>query len=1206
MAGLWRYPALLVALLFCASASAAIDNLRVEYRDNPIGLEVSTPRFSWQTTSAAGVRGVAQSAYRITVKDPAGSIVWDSGRVADSRSLDVAYGGAPLKPATRYDWLVTAWQGGAAESSAQAWFETGLMNPDAALSGWDGASWIGGSAADRVLYAQYLPLFDLNFALTISPGSHRAAIVLAANDPRLMDRNKNIYGLQNARNASYFKVELDLAGVDAGGGESAVLNVYRAGYSTADSPGKPFKVFKIKDTVINRKNAHSVHRVSIRDEFGELTFHIDGSDTFHVPEAGDEGAPAGLFDVRKKSASINLNPAGTGHDYLTYGLLCEMGFAMDAGQSASFSEVTVSDTRQPANAVFREDLTRSPYGGIYKGTALRVAGGAYSVSGGRTGVFIVADPSHNAMPMLRTTFDVKAGKVTAARLYATARGIYELYLNGKRVGEDYYNPGLTQYNVTHLYQTYDVTSMVTTGKNALGAMLGEGWWSGLLSYGNLWNYFGDRQSLLAKLVLTYEDGSREVITTNDNSWKYFNEGPVVYSSLDMGEVYDATRDAAIAGWSTSAYDDHGWHTAVRVPLEGTAHIGRTTDMFGRTTDVNFDHLSIRGQIGESAKIYQVLTARRVTEVRKGVYVYDMGQNLVGVPRIRFEQGEPGKRVTFRVSEMLYPKLAASGDNVGMIMTENYRAALSQDQYVMKSGPQQFQPRFTSHGYQYLEISGLDEPLPLDQVQAVVISSLQRVTASYQSSNPAINSLWSNLVWSNVDNFLTIPTDCPQRNERMGWSGDISVFSRTATYVSNAAPFLQRHMLAMRDTQLPSGKFTDIAPVGGGGGGLLWGSAGITVAWEAYQQYADTRLLREHYAAMASYMDHLAASIDPKTGLSTDVLLGDWLGPQDGQLGAAFPATAYHIYDLAIMMQVADVLGRFDDVEKYRRMYFERKEFFNRTFVNADKKTLGFVGKPIFPGGPPAPGTGAFKVADTQTSYAVGLALGAFSNENIPYMQKNLAAAVERENTDDRGVTRPPYSLMTGFIGTAWISKALSAAGRADLAYRVLQNRQYPSWVYPIDQGATTIWERLNGYTVENGFGGNNSMNSFNHYSFGAVGQWLMAYSLGIQRGEPGFKSFVLQPEPDPTGQMTWAKGHYDSEYGRIESAWSIANGMLTYAATVPANTTATLYLPTHSARTVQEGGRPAAGSTGVTFKRYEKGRAVYQLASGTYQFTATP
>jgi alpha-L-rhamnosidase len=352
--------------------------------------------------------------------------------------------------------------------------------------------------------------------------------------------------------------------------------------------------------------------------------------------------------------------------------------------------------------------------------------------------------------------------------------------------------------------------------------------------------------------------------------------------------------------------------------------------------------------------------------------------------------------------------------------------------------------------------------------------------------------------------------------------------------------------------------------------------------------------------MAAYIDYLETTLG-EDGLSSDSTLGDWLGPQNDQLGSDFLATAYHVYDLWIMAKTAGILGRDGYALKYRRMHDARKKFFNERFVNADQRTVGIVGRRRGFGG--RPGTpGEWKVADTQTSYAVGLALGAVSDESRPIMERRLAATVERENVDDGGVTRPPYSLMTGFIGTAWISRALSDAGRDDLAYRLLQNDRYPSWLYAIDQGATTIWERLNGYTIEAGFGGNNSMNSFNHYSFGAVGQWMMAYSLGIERGEPGFQRFVLQPRPDPTGQMTWARGHYDSPYGRVRSAWKVDGRTLTYSATVPANTTATLHLPARSADAVIEGGKPAARAEGVTFVRFEGGRATFELAPGRYEF----
>jgi alpha-L-rhamnosidase len=372
-----------------------------------------------------------------------------------------------------------------------------------------------------------------------------------------------------------------------------------------------------------------------------------------------------------------------------------------------------------------------------------------------------------------------------------------------------------------------------------------------------------------------------------------------------------------------------------------------------------------------------------------------------------------------------------------------------------------------------------------------------------------------------------------------------------------------------------------------------------VPWETYQQYNDIGLLREHYPAMKAYISYVQTTIDPKTGLSSDAQLGDWLGPQNNQLGTAFLVTAYHIFDLMIMIETARLLEKPEDVATYSHWYDERKAFFNKQFVNAEHKTMGFVGGGGF-GRPSVPLE--LKLADTQTSYAVGLALGAFSDENIPHMAKNLKETVERENNDDGDGMRPKYSLMTGFIGTAWISKALSDNGYSDLAYKLLQNNKYPSWLYSVDQGATTIWERLNGYTVENGFGGNNSMNSFNHYSFGAVGQWMMAYSLGIQRCEPGFKKFILKPEPDPTGQMTWARGYYDSMYGRINSSWKKEGGVLTYEATVPANTTATLYLPSSLVKDILESGKPVKKAKGVTFLKYEKGKAVYELESGSYIF----
>ncbi|HSP90651.1 MAG TPA: family 78 glycoside hydrolase catalytic domain, partial [Vicinamibacterales bacterium] len=1033
------------AVLICSvmqAQAAVVRNLQVEYRSTPLGIDVQQPRFSWQMEGAAGERGVAQAAYQVEVRDSKGALVWDSKKTDGSEAIHIRYAGSALKAATRYAWTVTVWTQSGAKLIGSSWFETGLMDPSPSLAAWGGATWIGGGAEDLVLYSPYLAIFDVKYVLAIAPGSTRASFVYGANDSRLMDRNKNIQQLQNAKDQSYIKLELDISALGGSPDARAKLHVYRAGYAPNDDPRRPLRTFEIAGAIINASNRHAEHVVAFRSAFGQITLTIDGSTAVAgtVAPAAAPVAPLAGGGRGGGPNSVNLNPMGQGGDYLPFGMLCDIGFSVEPGQRATFRDVVVRNNRAPNAILFHEDLAAATYTGIYAdavkaNAGLSTANGTYVLTGGTAGVFVVRDPSRNAMPMLRTTFKAGARVIGGARLYVTARGIYEVFLNGRRVGDDYYTPGLTQYNRTHMYQTYDVTSLIKPGANALGAMLGEGWWSGLLSFGNIWNHFGDRQSLLAKLVITYKDGTSETITTSERTWKYYGKGPVVYSSLDFGEIHDATREAEVAGWTTAAYNDRAWKPAVVVPLEGTTFSGMEGGGRGGApgTPFTFDRVALIGQIGNNAGVFRTLTAKSVKEVRPKVYVYDLGQNIVGVPKITLASGRAGRMLTLRYAEMLYPDLPASGANVGMIMTENYRAALSQDVYTMKAGPQAFQPRFTSHGFQYVEITGIDQPLPLAAVQGVTMSSIRSLTADYKTSSEKVNRLWSNLVWSNVDNFLTIPTDCPQRNERMGWSGDINVFSRTATYVSSANQFLTRHMYAMRDVQSPAGRFTDVAPVGGGFGGVLWGSAGIVIPWEAYLQYGDRGLLERNYPAMAAYMAFLETTIDPKTGLSSDGQLGDWLGPQNNALGSAFLVTAYHAYGLGIMAKVAGILGKPADAARYLDQYEKRKAYFNATFVNAERKTLA-TGRSGFGGGrgaaPARPPE--FRVADTQTSYAVPLALGLFNRDITAQMVTNLAATVTRENTDDGGVVRPAYSLMTGFIGTAWISKALSENGHSEL------------------------------------------------------------------------------------------------------------------------------------------------------------------------------
>lgn len=1149
-------------VLVCATNnSVSITNLKVEYTETPLGIDVDTPRFSWQMALPEKKRGYSQKAYQITVTDERGRRVWNSGRVNSNLSLNIPYAGAPLQPSTNYMWTVIVWNQRGEQTWETSWFETGLMSRNSSLEGWSGACWIGGADDDMVLHSHYLPVFRLNASLQLheSGQTTRAAFIYGANDERLMDKNKNLHRLECGKDESYIKVELNTTPLSAGA--EAVLDIYRVGYHPNDRADTVYRSIPIPQSLINKDNRYAPHTVSLSSELGFTRFYIDN----HQVEIG----------------SANLNPLGQGGDFIAFPVVGDVGFEVPAGQSATFAKLEIANFRTPGNVI------------------ATVEGG--SMDGGEKGACSIFTPEGNSAPMLRTVFASQDKEVSKARLYVTARGIYEVYLNGKRVGDDYFNPGVTQYNKTHLYQTFDVTDHVQAGKkNALGALLSEGWWSGGATFtGDNWNFFGDRQSLLAKLVVTYADGSEQVIVTDPSTWQYYNKGPVAYGSFFQGEVYDARKEIDVEGWSTAAYNASAWKPAREVPLEGNVS---TTGNPNMPRVDNYSEFQLIGQFGSTVKQIDELTAVSVEEVRPGVYVYDMGQNMVGVPCINLEGIEPGTKINLRFAEVKYPDLPEYAGNTGMIMLENIRAAMAQDVYIAKGGKETISPRFTYHGYRFVEITGVDRPLPVEAVKGVVLSSIHELASHYETSNPKVNKLWQNITWSTYGNFLSIPTDCPQRNERLGWAGDISVFSRTATYLADVPQFLRRYLRSMRDVQRPDGRFPDIAPLGGGFGGLLWGSAGITVPWECYQQYGDKALLEEHYDAMKRYIHYiLNHTIETETNLIVQDRawgdLCDWLGLEDEKNDKSLVWEAYFIYDLELMQKIATALGKATDAEWFRELRTARRDFFNKTYLEPES------GKTVFSNFTPSK---KGKQIDIQTSYVLPLAFGIIPEKDKDKVVANLCATVTRENTTDRGRLCPPYSLMTGFIGTAWISKALSDNGRNDLAYRLLQQTTYPSWLYSVDQGATTIWERLNSYTHTDGFGGNNRMNSFNHYSFGAVGAWMYNYSLGIQRDEasPGFKRFILRPMPDPTGQMTFARGHYDSMYGRIESSWKVEDGLTRYDFTVPGNTTALLYLPARSLKSVRESGKGIYKKIrGVEFIGKEDGVVKLRLYPGRYEFT---
>lgn len=1145
----------LFVLLFFSEAIAEnpsdirLSNLKTEYTKTPLGIDIEKPRFSWNMQSSKN--GAYQKAYQIEVTNESGNKVWDSGRVNNYVSLNIRYEGTPLQPTTRYHWQLTVWDGNNKKLNAGSWFETGLMSTETSV--WGHAKWIGGGKDDLVLYSHYLPVFGIGYCLQLDEPSQssKAGFIYGANDQRLMNKNMNIFQLESSKDVSYFMLELDIAPLSSD--KEALLNIYRVGFHPEDKKEIPLKSIKIPTSLINNKNKYQKHKIRFSNNLGHTHIYINEQEITY----------------------LGVNPLGQGGDFIAFPVVGDIGFYVPNKQKAQFSDIEIRNLRTPSNILLRED--------------------GQIIEGREKGFFLTHNPSRNSMPMLRTTFDAK-NKIAKARIYVTSRGIYEFYINGQRVGNDYFNPGMTQYNKTQMYQTFDVTSLLRSGKNAMGAILAEGWWSGASTFmGEYWNFFGDRQSLLFKMIITYEDGTDQIIVSDPDSWQYYNDGAILYGSFFQGEVYDARKESQIEGWSTIRYNTSNWKKAQEIPLNGTISLD------GK----EYNDLKLIGQFGQTVKQIKELTAQSVEEVRPGVYVYDMGQNMVGVPSITLKGFESGKKINLRFAEVKYPDLPEYKNNVGMIMLENIRAAMAQDIYITKGSEHEIiQPRFTFHGYRFIEITGIPKALPLDAVKGIVISSIHELTSSYQTSNLKVNKLWENITWSTYANFLSIPTDCPQRNERLGWSGDISVFARAATYLADVPQFLRRHMLAMRDAQRENGRFSDIAPLDIGFGGILWGSAGITVPWEAYQQYNDMDMLTEHYDAMKKYIHFiLNETIDKETGLIVQQRawgdLTGWLGPEDGCNDKSLLWEAYFLYDLDIMCKTANLLGKTEDMAYFSKIYNERKEFFNKTYIQPS------TGKTIFSAFEPEKEN---ELVDTQTSYILPLVFNIVDEKDKAKMIANFKDAVIRENHADNKTVCPPYSLMTGFIGTSWINKALSDNGLSDVAYRLFQQTTYPSWLYSVEQGATTIWERLNSYTHTDGFGGNNRMNSFNHYSFGAVASWMYAYSLGIERDEdhPGFKHFILKPEPDPTGEMTFAKGHYDSMYGRIESEWNINGKITSYKFVVPANTTATLYLKVNLKDVIKSGDKLFRSINGVNYRGEKNGKCIFVLQAGKYNIQIGP
>lgn len=735
-------------------------------------------------------------------------------------------------------------------------------------------------------------------------------------------------------------------------------------------------------------------------------------------------------------------------------------------------------------------------------------------------------------PTVRADFAIaESAKIVRATAYATALGLYELRINGSKVGDHVLAPEWTDYAKRVQYQAYDVTPLVKAGKNAIGAHLGDGWYAGEIGligadpqkrpraiYGRL-------PSLLVRLDVELADGTTKTIVS-DGSWKGTLGGPITMGDLLDGDRYDARKE--MPGWDKPGFNDAAWKPVrVREAPRGVA---------------------VETQPNEPIRVTRDLKAMKVSEPKPGVYVFDLGQNMVGWCRVKVS-GEAGTTLTLRHAEVT--------NQDGTIYTTNLRGAEQKDQYTLKGGGEEvWEPRFTYHGFRFVEVTGLKSAPTLDMVTGRVLHSAPPEVGTFECSDPMVNRLWQNIIWTQRANMHSTPTDCPQRDERCGWMGDILAFAPTACFNMDMGAFFTKWLRDTRDAQAADGRFGDISPNpydsnARFSGVPAWGDAGVFVPWVAYQYYGDKRILEEQYDACVRWVEFIR-------GKNPDLLwknsrgndYGDWLNADTLKLpgwpakGAEMPkevfATAFFAESTRLVGEMARVLGKTEDAAKYAELAKAIRGAFVKAYITPEGILQG----------------------DTQAGYAIALQFGLIPQEMHAKTVERMVARFE------------PYGgqISTGFHSTVPLMTQLSANGKNAEAYRLLLNRKMPSWGYAIDHGATTIWERWDGYVEGRGFQ-DPGMNSFAHYAIGSVGEWMYGTVLGITSAEPGFGRVVIKPRPGPG--IEWAKGTYRSIRGPIEVSWDTRKGTAAMRVVIPPNMRATVHAPSAAGERVVEVGSGA-------------------------------
>ncbi len=773
-----------------------------------------------------------------------------------------------------------------------------------------------------------------------------------------------------------------------------------------------------------------------------------------------------------------------------------------------------------------------------------------------------ADSLPSPSPFLRRAFRVGEA-VRSARLYVTSLGLYEVYLNGERVGDQLFTPGWTSYRRRLQYQTYDVTALLRPGANVVGAILGDGWYRGNLGFFRQRNLYGRQLALLAQLEIRYQSGRTERVVS-DGDWKA-SAGPILSSDIYGGETYDARRE--LSGWTAGGapYDDRNWTTVGVLVYPPPA--------------------ALLAAMSPPVRRVRELRPVAIRRAPSGETIFDLGQNFTGWARLSV-RGPAGTTVTLRFGEVL--------DREGNLYTANLRAAAQTDRYTLSgNGREVYEPHFTFHGFRYVAVRGLPAPADSATITGIAVSSDLVQTGSLVTSDSLLNRLQRNIVWGQRSNFLDVPTDCPQRDERLGWTGDAQVFARTAAFNMDVAGFFAKWLSDVAADQDPSGSVPWVIPNPLGGdsthfaGTAGWSDVAVIVPWTMYLTYGDRRVLERQYPSMRAWVDYA------RRRAGTDLIwrpgwqFGDWLALHSDD--PSYPgattstdliATAFLAHSTDLVARTAAILGHEDDAAEYRARFRAIREAFNREFVSR----TGRVGE------------------NTQTAYAVAIAFDLLPDSLVSVAGGRLAQDVAARD----------HHLTTGFLGTPYLLHVLGATGHIGDAFALLTQRTYPSWLYPITRGATTMWERWDGIRPDSSFEdpGMNSfnpgMNSFNHYAFGAVGDWMYQNIGGIDvdPAGPGYRRSRIAPRPG--AGLTSANAALETAYGTLQSAWRLDAGRFALEVTVPANTSAEVTVWDARLDAVREGGFSLNARDGVRAARQRGSDVIVDVGSGRYSFAVGP